>query len=457
MSSLLHLRLPPASVLASLCLLGLGAVYGQQVGTEMPEIHPILTTQQCSAPGVCTARQSSVTLDSNWRPLHSVSSPTSCFNCNSWDSTLCPDPATCASNCGLDGVDYAGSYGITSNGSSLALQFVTGCNVGSRVFLMSSSSQYQIFTLLNQEFTFTVDMSHLECGVNAGLYLLEMDADGGRAKFPTNKAGANYGTGYCDAQCGQDAKFTNGIANVLDWTPSPTDPVSGTGLFGSCCNSIDVWQGNMHSAAYSAHPCSVAGQTQCSGAQCDNSLCDADGCDFNPWRMGNTSFLGPGKVVDTTIPLTVVTQFITNTNTATGTLTEIRRLYVQNGKVIQNANVNLPGIPASLNSITDNFCAAQKTAVGDPDRFEALGGLATMSAALKKGMVLALSIRDDYTNDLLWLDGNFPPTALPTAPGVSRGPCSASSGNPEVIEDSQANDFVVFSNIKWGPIGSTFS
>ncbi|KAJ7167488.1 cellobiohydrolaseI [Mycena filopes] len=441
-------------LLVSLCFLS--AIYGQQVGTEMPENHPFLTTQQCAAPGVCSTLRSSVTLDSNWRPLHSVTSPSTCFNCNSWDSTLCPDPTTCTARCALDGVDYAGSYGITSSGNALTLKFVTQCNVGSRVFLMATPSEYQILNLLNQEFTFTVDMSHLECGVNAGLYLLGMDADGGRAKFPTNKAGATYGTGYCDAQCSRDAKFINGAANVLGWTPSPTDPTSGTGMFGSCCAEIDVWQGNMYSASYAAHSCSVTSQTQCSGTQCNNTLCDADGCDFNPWRMGNPSFLGPGKVVDTTHPITVVTQFITNTGTATGTLTGIRRLYVQNGKVIQNANVNLPGVPQNVNSITDAFCTAQKTAVGDLDRFEALGGLASVTAALRKGMALALSIRDDPTSDMLWLDGNYPPTANPAAPGVSRGPCSASSGNPKTVEQTQGSDFVIFSNIKWGPIGSTF-
>lgn len=34
-----------------------------------------------------------------------------------------------------------------------------------------------------------------------------MEADGGSAKHPTNKAGAKYGTGYCDAQCPHDEKF----------------------------------------------------------------------------------------------------------------------------------------------------------------------------------------------------------------------------------------------------------
>ena len=37
-----------------------------------------------------------------------------------------------------------------------------------------------------------------------------MDEDGGAAKYPTNKAGAKYGTGYCDSQCPHDIKFIGG-------------------------------------------------------------------------------------------------------------------------------------------------------------------------------------------------------------------------------------------------------
>eukprot|EP00662_Eupelagonemidae_sp_cell21_P023650 gene23650-908_t len=47
-----------------------------------------------------------------------------------------------------------------------------------------------------------------------------MEADGGEGRFPGNKAGAKYGTGYCDAQCPNDVKFINGEANILDWDPS---------------------------------------------------------------------------------------------------------------------------------------------------------------------------------------------------------------------------------------------
>jgi hypothetical protein len=62
----------------------------------------------------------------------------------------------------------------------------------------------------NQEFTFDVDVSNLPCGFNGALYFVSMDADGGLKKYSTNKAGAKYGTGYCDAQCPRDLKFING-------------------------------------------------------------------------------------------------------------------------------------------------------------------------------------------------------------------------------------------------------
>lgn len=54
-----------------------------------------------------------------------------------------------------------------------------------------------------------MDASTLECGMNGSVYLAEMDEDGGSAKYPNNKAGAKYGTGYCDAQCSQTS-FVSG-------------------------------------------------------------------------------------------------------------------------------------------------------------------------------------------------------------------------------------------------------
>ena len=75
---------------------------------------------------------------------------------------------------------------------------------------MANDTNYQTFHLLNKEFSFQVDVSNLPCELNGALYFVAMDADGGLAKYPTNKAGAKYGTGYCDASCSRDTLFVNG-------------------------------------------------------------------------------------------------------------------------------------------------------------------------------------------------------------------------------------------------------
>jgi cellulose 1,4-beta-cellobiosidase len=193
------------------------SVLSQQVGTQTAEVHPQLRSQKCTTSGGCTTLSTSVVLDANWRWLHTTSGYTNCYTGNTWDSSLCPDPVTCAKNCAVDGADYSGTYGITSTGDALTLKFVTegpySTNIGSRVYLLASDSAYQMFMLKNQEFTFDVDMSNLPCGLNGALYFSQMDADGGLSKFPNNKAGAKYGTGYCDAQCPHDIKFINGEVN----------------------------------------------------------------------------------------------------------------------------------------------------------------------------------------------------------------------------------------------------
>ncbi|KAI0639576.1 cellobiohydrolaseI [Trametes polyzona] len=454
----------PAAALLAFSLLA--TVYGQQVGTLTAENHPRLTIQQCSGKNNCQTQQHSVVLDSNWRWLHSTSGSNNCYTGNTWDASLCPDPATCAQNCALDGADYAGTYGITTNGNALTLKFVTqgpySKNIGSRVYLMDANDQkYEMFNMKNQEFTFDVDMSNLPCGLNGALYFVEMDADGGQSRFPSNRAGAKYGTGYCDTQCPQDIKFINGQANILGWEGSPSDPNAGSGQFGTCCNEMDVWEANMNGAAFTPHVCSVQGQTRCEGTQCGDGderydgICDKDGCDFNSFRMGDQTFLGPGKTVNTNQKFTVVTQFLTNNNQSSGQLSEIRRLYVQNGKVIANSKTNIPGL-GTFDSITDEFCNAQKQVFGDTNTFEQLGGLNQMGQAFQRGMALVMSIWDDHAANMLWLDSDYPTDAPASNPGVSRGPCPTNSGIPATIENSEASSSVTFSNIKVGPIGSTF-
>ena len=226
---------------------------------------------------------------------------------------------------------------------------------------------------------------------------------------------------------------------------------------------MDIWEANNNAAALTPHVCRnvQGGQTACSGTDCGDGdqrydgICDKDGCDFNSFRMGDQSFLGPGKTVDTNSKITVVTQFVTDNNSTSGTLTEIRRVYVQNGQVIQNSKVNIPGMDA-YDSITDDFCNAQKEAFGDTNSFEERGGVAAMGDAFAKGMVLVMSIWDDHEAGMLWLDSNYPTDADPSTPGIARGTCSADSGDPETIESQHGDASVTFSNIKVGPIGSTF-
>ncbi|GJJ15277.1 Exoglucanase 1 [Clathrus columnatus] len=444
----------------------LAVACGQQAGTQTAETHPPLTWESCTTAGGCTQQSSSVVLDANWRWVHVTTGYTNCYTGNTWNATVCPDGTTCAQNCALDGADYEGTYGISTSGNALTLNFVTNSaqkNVGSRVYLMATDdTAYQSFKLLNQEFAFDVDVSQLPCGLNGAVYFSQMDTDGGASKYPNNKAGAKFGTGYCDSQCPQDIKFINGQANVEGWAPSTDDPNAGTGDMGTCCNEMDVWEANSISAAVTPHPCSVQGQTACTaGTNCGGtnrygSLCDPDGCDFNSYRMGDTTFYGPSMTVDTGSKFTVVTQFLTNDNTTTGTLSEIRRLYVQNGQVIQNSKVNIPGMDA-YDSITEDFCDAQKAAFNDTTSFQNNGGLTNMGTAMGSGMVLVLSIWDDYAAQMLWLDSDYPTTADPTQPGVARGTCATDSGNPEQVESASASASVTYSNIKFGDIGSTYT
>jgi len=56
-----------------------------------------------------------------------------------WNTTICPDPVTCAKNCALDGVTQAqwtNTYGVLQITNGTQINFVTHGNVGSRVYLL---------------------------------------------------------------------------------------------------------------------------------------------------------------------------------------------------------------------------------------------------------------------------------------------------------------------------------
>lgn len=55
---------------------------------------------------------------------------------------------------------------------------------------------------------------------------------------------------------------------------------------------------------------------------------------------------------------------------------------------------------------------------------------------------------------MLWLDSTYPVNE--TGAGTGRGTCSTDSGVPSDVESKSGSSSVTYSNIKFGPIGSTF-
>lgn len=103
----------------------LGFTAAQQVGKDTTETHPRMTWQKCSASGSCTTVNGEITIDSNWRWVHDKNGYTNCYSGNSWNTTICKDAKSCASNCAVDGANYSGTYGVSTSGNALTLKFVT--------------------------------------------------------------------------------------------------------------------------------------------------------------------------------------------------------------------------------------------------------------------------------------------------------------------------------------------
>eukprot|EP00445_Apocalathium_hangoei_P070569 CAMPEP_0204135286 /NCGR_PEP_ID=MMETSP0361-20130328/16159_1 /ASSEMBLY_ACC=CAM_ASM_000343 /TAXON_ID=268821 /ORGANISM="Scrippsiella Hangoei, Strain SHTV-5" /LENGTH=456 /DNA_ID=CAMNT_0051088615 /DNA_START=63 /DNA_END=1433 /DNA_ORIENTATION=+ len=442
-------------VLLLVVLGSLGVVGAQQAGTATKEAALPMAVKQCTKAGGCSVEQGAVTLDANWRWVHVADGWENCYTDGVWNERFCPDSQTCAKGCAVEGVDaegYEKNYGIRTVSGGIELQFVTaGGNVGSRVYLTDGEEAYKVFKLKNREFTFDVDVASLACGLNGALYFVEMDVAGGKGTGD-NEAGARFGTGYCDAQCPHDIKWMDGEANV-------------DGLHGMCCFEMDIWEANNRASAFTPHPCSIEGAYRCKGIECGDGdkneryrgVCDKDGCDFNAFRMGQEHFYGVGQdfALDTTKPMTVVTQFLTTDGTDQGDLSEIRRFYVQEGRVIANADVNMQGVPAG-NSITDAFCSAQKGVFQDSDSHADKGGLQKVGEALDRGLVLVLSLWDDNATEMRWLDASFP-AAEPrgSRPGLARGPCDGSTSSPAQVRKEHGSATVKYTNIMYGEIGST--
>ncbi|KAF2734657.1 exoglucanase-like protein 1 precursor [Polyplosphaeria fusca] len=451
----------PTSILKAITVfLSATAVTAQNAGSQQSETHPKMSWKRCTGTGgsSCSNVSGELVIDANWRWLHAKGGYTNCYDGNKWNETACATNAQCTSNCEIEGADYTKTYGITASSDALTLKFITkgeyATNIGSRVYLMKDSSNYEMFKLVGNEFTFDVDLSQLPCGLNGALYFVSMPQKG------QGKAGAKYGTGYCDAQCARDLKYIDGEANAEGWEASSNDPNAGVGKKGACCAEMDVWEANSISTALTPHSCQPEGYSVCEGTGCGGTYsgdryagtCDANGCDFNPYRVGVKDFYGKGMTVDTSKTMTVVTQFI---GSGTG-LTELKRFYVQGGKVISNPEPTVEGMTG--NSITQQWCdTQQKVFQEEVYPFNEHGGMASMGKGMDLGMVLVMSLWDDHYANMLWLDSIYPTDSDPDKPGAARGSCDITSGVPADVESNSANAQVKFSNIKFGPIGSTFA
>lgn len=453
----------------------LSGVAAQKLGGMSPEEHLKMPIKSCTVAGGCVTEDTVVVLDSNWRWTHKTGcepncgTPDNCYTGNKWNTSICPDADTCSTSCSLDGVNEQSmqeTYGIIADGQGLLnLSFVTNGpysrNVGSRVYLMADDDKYKMFELLGKEFTFTVDTSHMPCGLNGALYFVEMEEDGGKSTYATNEVGAKYGTGYCDAQCPHDLKWINGEANMIGWNSSSSDPNAGVGKYGTCCAELDIWEANAISTQMTVHSCSTQGQHRCEGTECgDNAsgerfkgVCDKNGCDNNPYRVGDHEFYGPGPQfkLNSLEPMTVVTSFPVDKD---GNLVSMNRTYYQNGKKFTNA---IPSYGAQYTAITDEYCDVQMTNFSDRlDVFQGKGGVKGMGEAMARKMVLTLSMWDDHEVGMIWLDAYDPYPVNKSAPwGAARGTCDQDSGNSTVVEAEHGDSYVIYSDIRIGEIGST--
>jgi|ERR1712232_608317 len=116
----------------------------------------------------CDDQQKSISLDANWRWTHRAGETVNCYTDETWDAGACPDGETCAKNCAAGAVDeetWEGTYGVKKNGNGLDLGFVThgpySVNVGSRSYVMENDKEYKLFSMLQKEITFDVDLSNM--------------------------------------------------------------------------------------------------------------------------------------------------------------------------------------------------------------------------------------------------------------------------------------------------------
>jgi cellulose 1,4-beta-cellobiosidase len=308
---------------------------------------------------------------------------------------------------------------------------------------------YKQFNLIGNEVSLTVDMSGTECGLNGAIYLVEMAANGDKG-VGTNNAGAEYGTGYCDAQCPRDLKWIKGKANIKPkWVPNQKDPMKniGDGGRGICCAELDLWEANKVSMQLALHPMKTEeSQTVCylekeCGSQKEGERdvgpTDRNGCYMNPWYFGHKEFYGPGSkfTINTLKPFTIVTEF----REKGGELDGMYQYYYQGGKKIE-----VPDLGFGSNNVMDqDFCDTVVSKLSEDPYFNNNGGMKQFGKAVKRGLTMVVSFWDDMATNMNWLDSG------------ERGSCDMEAGDPKDLREKHPDATFQVRHMRWGPIGST--
>jgi len=444
------------------CPLLVSGAVAQQAGTINSNDLMPFPVGECSSDGTCkTNSKTKLSLDSNWRWTHQADGSENCYTNNEWKTKggeqACEDgqTKTCAEKCAVGAwpkEQWEAPYGVNKTSSGVTLGYVTqgpySINVGTRLFI-TEDGEYKQFDLIGKEVSVTVDMSGAECGLNGAIYFVEMDKNGDLG-VGDNHAGAEYGTGYCDAQCPRDLKWIKGKANIKPhWVPNQKDPMKniGEGGRGNCCAELDLWEANKMSMQLALHPMEGDdSQTVCyEDGECgsqeegkrDLGPTDRNGCYMNPYMFGHKKFYGPGSdfTINTKKPFTVVTEF----REKQGELDGMYQYYYQDGKKIEQPEYGF----GSGNAMTDDFCKKSFKAHGEEPFFQNKGGMKQFGQAVKRGMTMVVSFWDDMATNMNWLDSG------------KRGTCDSKDGDPATLREKHPDASFGVRHLRWGPIGST--
>jgi cellulose 1,4-beta-cellobiosidase len=96
--------------------------------------------------------------------------------------------------------------------------------------------------------------------------------------------------------------------------------------------------------------------------------------------------------------------------------------------------------------LTDEITKTIKNKYNENNHFQTLGGFKRMGESFKRGQVLVISLWDDSSVNMLWLDSTFPKDSK--QPGAKRGPCDPNRGGIWWIRQTYPNSQYTISNLE---------